>query len=149
MNPWEGWSCDRDSRFTCAGTTTTSPNATPPGWYPECHRDSRTCLISTTAPITGPTLTPITVVEYPHLVYDVETEASDYVILGRKKFRIRCKCPRSDPDRACNWYQSHITVTEEFLKSLRCEPPTDSNPATTNPPAMPATTKAPVSSVTI
>ena len=98
---WHGWSCDRDSRFTC-----TTPNTTP---------------VVTPAP--GQTVLPITVVEYPHLIFEIETKASDYVIMGRKKFRIRCKCPRSDPDRACNWYQSDIKFTEEYLNTLRCDPP--------------------------
>ena len=97
VGPWDGWSCDRDSRFTC-----TTPSPTTP---------------------TGQTVLPITVVEYPHLIYEIETKASDYVIMGRKKFRIRCKCPRSDPDRACNWFQSDIKFTEEFLNNLRCDPP--------------------------
>ena len=110
---WHGWSCDRDSRFTCA------PSTTP--------------IVSTTT-LTDQTILPITVVEYPHLIYEVETKASDYVIMGRKKFRIRCKCPRSDPDRACNWYQSDIKFTEEFLNSLRCDPPGVLPPMTTTTP---------------
>ena len=120
--PWDGYSCDylyddqesvRDSRFTCARTNTpTTPTASTP-----------------TAG--GPTLTPITVVEYPHLVYDIETNDSDYVVLGRNKFRFRCKCPRSDPDRACDWYQSDIKITEDFLNQLQCAPPGDGTPLTT------------------
>ena len=120
-------------RWTCTETTTTAPTAAPtttPYW--SCDRDSRfTCIDSTpdTTPLvstttaTGQTVLPITVVEYPHLIYEIETKASDYVIMGLKKFRIRCKCPRSDPDRACDWYQSDIKFTEEFLNNLRCDPP--------------------------
>ena len=105
--PWEGYSCDylyddqesvRDSRFTCVRSST--PAATTP--------------TASTPTAGGPTLTPITVVEYPHLVYDIETKDSDYVVLGRNKFRFRCKCPRSDPDRTCDWYQSDIKITEDF-----------------------------------
>lgn len=130
FDPWAGFSCDRSScpDFTTP-VQTTIPTSTPPAW--SCDRDSRFTCISSTTPIvstttdtiTGPTLVPITVVEYPHLIYDIETKASDYVILGRKKFRIRCKCPRSDPDRACNWYQSDIKFTEDFLNNLNCDPP--------------------------
>ena len=119
--PWEDYSCDylyddsesvRDSRFTCVRTST--PSATTP-----------------TPTAGGATLTPITVVEYPHLVYDIETNDSDYVVLGRNKFRFRCKCPRSDPDRACDWYQSDIKITEDFLNQLQCAPPGDGTPLTT------------------